>query len=103
MGRTASDTGVRKVRGAGLELDLVEVEPEAVRCDLGERSPGALAHVVRPDRHATAAISTQHGFGLGLEHERRKGSRAHAPPDEQSLVVAQLAGRQRAALPAEAL
>jgi hypothetical protein len=41
--------------------------------------------------------------GLRLEHQRRKRRRAHAPADQQSVLVAHLPRRERAALPAEAL
>ena len=47
MRGTARDPGIRQVGRAGPELDLVEVEPEAVGRDLRERGPGALAHVLR--------------------------------------------------------
>jgi hypothetical protein len=39
---TSRDASVGKVRGPGLELDLVDVETEAVSRDLGQRRPGAL-------------------------------------------------------------
>ena len=103
MGRAAGDAGIRKVGSAGSEVDLVDVESEAVGCDLSERGPGALAHVVRADLHDAAAVLTQHRFGLGLEHERRKCRRADAPADQQSVTVTHLPGRERAALPAETL
>ena len=64
------------------QVRQVDVEPEAVRRDLRQRGRGALAHVVRPDLHDAAAISTQRRFGLGLEHECRKRRCAHAPADE---------------------
>ena len=83
----------------GSELDLVDIEPEPVGGDLGERGPGALAHVVRADLHDAAAVLAQHRFGFGLEHQRRKRRRAHAPADQQSVSVAHLPGRERTALP----
>jgi len=103
VGRAARDTGIRKVGGPGSELDLVDVEPEAIRRDLSQCGPGALAHVVRPDLHDAAAILTQHRFGLGLEHQRGKRRRAHAPSHEQSVVVTHLPGCERPARPAEPL
>ena len=57
MGRAAGNAGVRQVGGAGLELDLVEVEPQPVGRDLGERGPGALAHVVGADLHHAGAVA----------------------------------------------
>ena len=64
MGRAAGDAGIGKVGGAGPELDLLDVEPEAVGRDLGERGPGALAHVVRADLHHAGAVAAQHGARL---------------------------------------
>ena len=86
-----------------LKLDLVDIEPEAIRRDLSQRGPGALAHVVRADLHDAAAVLTQHRFGLGLEHERRKCRRADAPADQQSVTVTHLPRCERTALPAETL
>src|SRR6476661_3975180 len=103
MSRPASDPRIGKVGGPGFELDLVYVEPEAVRRDLSQCGPGALTHVVRADLHDAAAVSTQHGSGLGMEHERRKCRRADAPADEQSVRVAHLPGCERAPFPAETI
>ena len=103
VGRAARDAGIRKVGGPGSEIDLVDVEPEAVRRDLSQCGPGALAHLVRPDLHDAAAVLAQHRFGMALEHERRKRRRADAPADEQSVMVAHLPRCERAALPAETL
>ncbi len=88
---------------AGPELDLVDVEPEAIRRDLSQRGPGALAHVMRAGFHDAAAVVAQHRSGLALEHQRRKCRRAHAPADQQSIAIAHLPWRQRATLPAETL
>src|ERR1700682_1942426 len=101
VGRTARDAGIRKVGGSGSELELADVEPEAVRRDLSQRGRGALAHVVRPDLHDAAAVSAQYRLGLRLEHERRNPPRAHAPADEQSVMIAHLPGRELSALPTE--
>ena len=43
--------GIGQIGCAGLELDAIDVEPEFVGCDLGQRRPGALPHVVRADLH----------------------------------------------------
>ena len=56
---------IRQVGRPGSELDLVDVEPEAVRRDLSQRGPGALTHVVRADLHDAAAVSPQHRFAPG--------------------------------------
>src|SRR6202023_586149 len=60
VGRAAGDAGVRQVGGAGLELDLFEVKPEAIGRDLGERGPGALAHVVGANFHYACAVASHH-------------------------------------------
>ena len=101
VGRAAGDAAIRQVRRAGPELDLVDVEPKPIRRDLRQRGPGALPHVVSPDLHDAAAVAAQHRLGLGLEHERGKRRRAHAPADEQAVIIAHLPGCERTALPAE--
>ena len=92
VGRAAGDAAIRQVRRAGPELDLVDVEPKPIRRDLRQRGPGALPHVVRPDLHDAAAVAPQHRLGLGLEHERGKRRRAHAPADEQAVIDRASAG-----------
>ena len=57
MGRAAGNAGIRQVRGAGPELDSVEVEPQSIGGDLGERGPGALPHVVGADLHHAGAVA----------------------------------------------
>ena len=79
------------------------IEPEPVGRDLGERGPGALAHVVGPGLHDAGAVIPDHRAGLRLEHQRRKGRRAHAPADQQAGLVAHLPRRERAPRPAKAL
>ncbi len=58
MGRAASDARVRQIGRPRFEFHLVEVEPESVGCDLGERGPGALAHVVRSRLHHAGAVAS---------------------------------------------
>ena len=38
---------IGQVRVTRVELDLLDIEAEAIRGDLGERRPRALAHVMR--------------------------------------------------------
>ena len=47
-----------------LNSSRLDVEPEAIRCDLRERGAGALPHIVRANLHDAGAILAQHGFGL---------------------------------------
>jgi hypothetical protein len=101
VGRAAGNATIRQVRRAGPELDLVDVEPKPIRRDLRQRGPGALPHVMSPDLHDAAAVAPQHRLGLGLKHERGKRRRAHAPADEQAVIIAHLPGCERTALPAE--
>src|SRR5579864_2897066 len=101
MRRIAGDTGFRKVRGSGSELDAIDIESETIRGDLIQRSASALAHLVRPDLHDAAAVLTQHRVGMAFEHQRRKCRRADAPADQQSITVAYLPRRERAARPAQ--
>ena len=58
------------------------IEADAVGGDLRERGPGALAHVVGADLHEAGPVGAQGGARVGLEHQRRKRRRAHAPADE---------------------
>ena len=82
----------------------IDVEAQPVGRDLRERGPGALAHVVRADLHHAACRRWRStARACGLEHQRREGRRAHAPADQQAVLVAHLPRRQRAARPAEAL
>src|SRR6516162_4693543 len=46
VGGAPGNARIRQVGAAGPELQLVELKTEAVRGDLCERSPGALAHVL---------------------------------------------------------
>ena len=52
---------------------------------------------------SAGAVAAQHRARLGLEHQRRKCRRAHAPADEQAGLVAHLSRLERALRPAEAL
>src|SRR3954466_6762645 len=72
--------------------------PSAAICASG---PGALPHVMSPDLHGAAAVAPQPRLGLGLKHERGKRRRAHAPADEQAVIIAHLPGCERTTLPAE--
>src|SRR6185295_1852044 len=103
MGRAASDTAIWKVGCPRPELELVDLEPEAIRRNLSERSPGTLAHIMSSNLHYAGTILAQHRFGLGLKHQRRKGRRTQAPADQQSILVTHLPWCERTALPAEAL
>ena len=103
MGRAAGDAGIRQVRRAGPELDLLDVEPKRIGRDLRERGPGALAHVVRADLHDAAAVAAQHRARLGLEHQRRERSRCPRPSRPAARLVAHLPRRERRRCPAEAL
>src|SRR5882724_12574175 len=60
MGRPAGDPRVPEVRRAGPELDLIDSEPEAIRCELGECGPGALTHVRRAGLDKAGPVTAQH-------------------------------------------
>ncbi len=103
MGRAAGDAGIRQVRGAGLELDPVEVQSQSVGRDLGERGPGALPHVVGADLHHAGAVALDHRARRGLKHQRRKRRGAHAPADQETGIVAHLARREGSLRPTKTL
>jgi hypothetical protein len=79
-----------------LEFHLVQFEPEPVGGNLGERGPGALAHVVGSGFHQAGSVASQHRPRLGLKHQRRKCRSADSPTDQQAGLVAQLSWRKRA-------
>ncbi len=99
----AGDAGIRQVGCSGLELDLVEIEAETVGGDLRERGPGALAHVMRAGLHHAGAVGLDHRARLGREHQRGKRRGAHAPADQEAVIVTHAARQKRPLRPAEAL
>ena len=62
--RAAGNAAIGQIGTAGAELKLIEIESKSIGCDLGERSPRALPHIVRADLHDAAAVAAQHRPGL---------------------------------------
>ena len=79
-----------------MELDLFGIEPQRLGGDLGERGPGALPHVCPRRLDQRRAVGPQRGPAGGRELRAGEDSRAHAPADEEAVLVAHLARRQRA-------
>src|SRR3712207_4900621 len=102
MSRAPRNSGVRQVRSAGDELNLVHGDAERVSGDLGERRPGTLAHIVRANFHSAASIAADNRAGFGLKHESRECRSSHAPADKQPILVAHFTRREWTRRPAEA-
>src|ERR1700720_2503817 len=85
------------------ELQLLELETEAVGGDLRERRPGALAHVLSAKLDQAGPVAPDDGSGLAREkHDGREGRGAETPPDQQPVLVTHLSRRQGAPCPAKA-
>src|SRR5262249_37221298 len=102
MGRAASDAGIRQIRCSGSELDALEIQSETAGCDLRQRRPGPLSHVVRTRLHDAASVRAHHRTRGGLEHQGRECSRTHAPANQETSVIAHLPRRGWTSSPAEA-
>ena len=73
-----------------LNSSSFDVEPQPVGCNLGERGPGALTHVVGPRFHQAGPVASHNRPRFGLEHQRRKCRGAHSPADEAASLVPHL-------------
>ncbi len=78
-----------------MELDLVEIEPERFRGQLGECCPGALAHVCASGLNERCPVGPQSGACLGGELRAGEDGRSHTPADEKAVFIAHRGGFKR--------